>query len=195
MTEQRIAVRDVGIDIRIFGSHRIQEPFEKQAVFDRIHVCDAKHVIDQRTSAGSASCSYCHVAPSNINNLLLGQEILREFSCTATKSTNSDAEKELVRQALLIVSRFSDYQILGICADTASDGISALASYSKALGYATNMNLNSVAGAVYIKFNPKTGLCYLDSYAGNHRGVLVSCQSDDAQMVNEMYGHLPIDLF
>jgi hypothetical protein len=38
-------------------------------------------------------------------------------------------------------------------------------------------------------------LCYLDSYAGHHRGVLVSCQSYQEGGVNEMYGHLPLDLF
>ncbi|MDP5017066.1 MAG: DUF1824 family protein, partial [Dolichospermum sp.] len=29
----------------------------------------------------------------------------------------------------------------------------------------------------------------------HHRGVLVSCQSYQEGGVNEMYGHLPLDLF
>ena len=50
-------------------------------------------------------------------------------------------------------------------------------------------------GPVYIKLNGKNGLCYLDSYSGHHRGVLVSCQSYQEGGINEMYGHLPLDLF
>lgn len=121
------------------------------------------------------------------------QKILREFNCIENK-TVSDAEKDLIRQALLLVSKVSDYQILGICAETATAGLSALASYTKALNYQPNLDLPPVAGAVYIKFNPKTGLCYLDAYSGQYRGVLVSCQSAYGS-VNEMYGHLPLDLF
>ncbi|HEY9658957.1 MAG TPA: DUF1824 family protein [Allocoleopsis sp.] len=45
-----------------------------------------------------------------------------------------------------------------------------------------------------MKFNPNASSCYADSYTGEHRGVLVSCQSAD-DGINEMYGHLPLDLF
>lgn len=123
------------------------------------------------------------------------QALLQEFNCSATRVVTSESEKALIRQAVLVVSRYSDYQILGICADTATQGIAALASYAKALGYQPNLDLNSVDGSVYIKFNPATSLCYLNSYSGEHRGVLVSCQSPASGVINEMYGHLPLDLF
>jgi hypothetical protein len=71
----------------------------------------------------------------------------------------------------------------------------ALESYLEALGYSVNLKKAEVDSPVYIKFNPKTGLSYLDAYSGNHRGVLVSCQSSQAGGINEMYGHLPLDLF
>ncbi len=103
--------------------------------------------------------------------------------------------QELIRQALLLVVSQSDYQILGICADTATPGILALKTYAQALGYPEpNLNLANIPGSVYIKYNPKTGLCYLDSYIGEHRGVLVSCQSASGG-INQMFGHLPLDLF
>jgi hypothetical protein len=67
--------------------------------------------------------------------------------------------------------------------------------YSRALGYQPPTDLPQPEGPVYIKLNGKNGLCYLDSYSGHHRGVLVSCQSYQEGGVNEMYGHLPLDLF
>lgn len=123
------------------------------------------------------------------------QELLKPFNCLEGKSLNSEAQKALVRQALLLLSEHSDYQILGICADTAAEGLAALQSYTEALGYHPNLDLAPIAGSVYIKFNPKTGLCYRESYTGTHRGVLVSCQSAYEGKINEMYGHLPLDLF
>ncbi|HEY9904636.1 MAG TPA: DUF1824 family protein, partial [Candidatus Sericytochromatia bacterium] len=74
-------------------------------------------------------------------------------------------------------------------------GLLALKTYAKALGYEPNLDLASIDGPVYIKFNPNIGLCYLDSYTGTHRGVLVSYQSSEQGEINDMYGHLPLDLF
>lgn len=123
------------------------------------------------------------------------QQLLKPFNCIEGKTVNSEAEKAQIRQALLVLAEHSDYQILGICADTVAQGLSALKSYAQALGYEPNLELEPVEGSVYIKFNPKSGLCYLDSYTGTHRGVLVSCQSAYEGRINEMYGHLPLDLF
>lgn len=104
----------------------------------------------------------------------------------------------LLQEALRQVAQASDYQILGICADTLAQGQQVLAAYAQVLGYAPNLQIpetNVLEGAVYIKFNPLTGLCYANRYEGSYRGVLVSCQSADASDVNEMFGHLPLDLF
>lgn len=122
------------------------------------------------------------------------QKVLKNFSCLEAKAV-TPAEKALIREALLLITNCSDYQILGICADTTAQGLLALKMYSESLGYEANLDLTPVTGSVYIKFNPQTGLCYLDSYSGKHRGVLVSCQSSQDNSINEMYGHLPIDLF
>ncbi len=100
----------------------------------------------------------------------------------------------LIRQALILVVSQSDYQILGICADTDTEGIVALKSYAQALGYPEPNLKDHIYGSVYIKYNPKSGLCYLDAYIGEHRGVLVSCQSASGG-INQMFGHLPLDLF
>lgn len=123
------------------------------------------------------------------------QKLLKNYDCMSSKIADSASKKDLVRQAILLVTSNSDYQILGICAETAAQGTLDLESYLQALGYEETLNLPSIDGPVYIKFNPKTGLSYLDSYTGNYRGVLVSCQSAYEGGINEMYGHFPLDLF
>ncbi|MBD1934247.1 MULTISPECIES: DUF1824 family protein [Cyanophyceae] len=120
-------------------------------------------------------------------------KILKTFDCVKS-ATESAPTKDSIRQALLLVTELCDNQILGICADTAEQGILALKTYVAVLGYEIPQ-LSAIDGSVYIKFNPKTSLCYLDSYTGEHRGVLISCQSAYDGGINEMYGHLPLDLF
>jgi hypothetical protein len=123
------------------------------------------------------------------------KKILHKFNCLDIAPKISSAEKAIIRQALTFICKLSDYQILGICADTAEEGILAMKTYSQALGYEAPSDLQTPEGSVYIKLNGKNGLCYLDSYSGHHRGVLVSCQSFRDGGINEMYGHLPLDLF
>lgn len=133
----------------------------------------------------------------NLPNLTLQEahKILKVFDCLDSQSAELAPSQAVVRQALLLTVSHSEYQILGICATTASEGISALKTYAQALGYQAPLEESTLRGPVYIKFNPSKGLCYVDSYLGNHRGVLVSCQSSQSGGINELYGHLPIDLF
>jgi hypothetical protein len=123
------------------------------------------------------------------------RKLLNKFNCLDIAPILKPSEKVSIRRALALVAGLSDYQILGICADTAELGMLAMKTYSQALGYEAPNNLPIIEGPVYIKLNGKNGLCYLDSYAGHHRGVLVSCQSYNTEGINEMYGHLPLDLF
>ncbi|HHP7246164.1 MAG TPA: DUF1824 family protein [Elainellaceae cyanobacterium] len=122
------------------------------------------------------------------------RQTLKRFDCLANAHV-SDSDKALIRRALRQVIPQSDHQILGICADDLQQGCAALQSYAEALGYSVNADLKPIDGSVYIKFNPKSGLLYADVYTGEHRGVLVSCQSDDDSGLNDMFGHLPLDLF
>ncbi|MBW4616430.1 MAG: DUF1824 family protein [Desmonostoc vinosum HA7617-LM4] len=123
------------------------------------------------------------------------KKILNKFNCLDIAPILKPSEKTTVRRALTLLTSLSDYQILGICADTAEEGILAMKTYSHAFGYQAPSNLPAIEGPVYIKLNGKNGLCHIDSYFGHHRGVLVSCQSYDEEGINEMYGHLPLDLF
>ncbi|MDX2230778.1 MAG: DUF1824 family protein [Leptolyngbyaceae cyanobacterium bins.349] len=121
--------------------------------------------------------------------------LLRQFICIDQMPVERMPAKATVQQAILLMRDHSDYQILGICADTAAVAIAALHSYLKAFGFSELPQPEAIAGVVYLKYNPKTGLCYLKPYEGEHRGVLVSCQSAYDEDVNETFGHLPLDLF
>lgn len=121
--------------------------------------------------------------------------LLKQWDCMV-QSPPSDAEQDAIRKALIVLTQYSDYQILGICADSASQAIQALKDYSIALGIPVPQSWpEQPAGATYLKLNPKLGRCYVDSYTGDHRGVLISYQSAYDGGINEMYGHLPLDLF
>jgi hypothetical protein len=121
-------------------------------------------------------------------------QILKRFD-TLKLGSEESVDRDSIRRALLVAASQSDYQMLGVCADTLEQGLRALEGYAKALSYSPNLNLEPVEGAVYIKFNPNSAKCYASPYDGEHRGVLVSCQSADNTDLNEMYGHLPLDLF
>ncbi len=133
----------------------------------------------------------------NQTNITLqdAKKILNKFNCVDIAPPVKSSEKTTIRQALLLLKELSDYRILGICADTEAEGMLAMKTYSLAFGYEPPSNLPTIEGPVYIKLNGKNGLCYIDSYPGHHRGVLVSFQSYSQGGINEMYGHLPLDLF
>lgn len=123
------------------------------------------------------------------------QKLLRQFICIEKIPASVLADKAAIRSALLLVAEASDYQILGICADNVPQAITTLKSYLEALGYPSPSERPELAGSIYIKFNPHTNKLLAEPYTGQHRGVLVSCQSADPNSINETFGHLPLDLF
>ncbi len=135
---------------------------------------------------------------TSLNNLTVesARSLLESFGCVEAK-VEPEPQKALIAQALLLLTSLSDYHNLGICADTAAQGLSALQSYLKALGdeVTINSDITSSESAVYIKFNGQNQKYYLDCYTGTYRGVLVSCQSSLDESINGTYGYLPLDLF
>jgi len=128
-------------------------------------------------------------------SLQAAQALLRRFICIEKLADAEIPAPDLVRQALQQVRDHSDYQILGICADSATQAIATLHAYLTAFGFEELPQPQAIEGVVYLKYNPRSGLCYLKPYEGNHRGVLVSCQSAYDGDVNETFGHLPLNLF
>ncbi|MDY6805462.1 MAG: DUF1824 family protein [Cyanobacteriota bacterium] len=136
----------------------------------------------------------------NSNNLTVeeAEKILKKFTCLNIQSIPSPEEKSLTQEALLLLTKSSDYQMLGVCANSVKEGLSALTPYLEAIGYNTTILYDSafqIEGPVYIKFNGKRESYHVDSYTGEYRGVLVSCQSEDGEGINGTYGYLPLDLF
>jgi hypothetical protein len=123
------------------------------------------------------------------------QKLLRQFLCIERIPASVLANKATIRSALLLVAEASDYQIFGICADNATQAITALQNYLQALDYPFPSERPEMAGSIYIKFNPHTRKFLAEPYTGQHRGVLISCQSADPNGINETFGHLPLDLF
>jgi hypothetical protein len=124
-------------------------------------------------------------------------KLLKEYGCIELKIAQLPEEEAALRQAILLVNQGSESINLGICADNAEEGFVSLKSYLQALGYAAPTTLpetNLDQGAVYIKYNTQRLASYLDSYTGTYRGVLISCQSENDQLVGT-YGHFPLDLF
>jgi hypothetical protein len=124
------------------------------------------------------------------------QAILAPFNGVTLKSFNSLQEKQTVQQAVLHLARVTDNQILGILASSITEAIATLHSYTQALGYSLPQSVEDTGvGAVYLKFNPRTGLCYSSPYLEQYRGVLIAFQSEHPNGINELYGHLPLNLF
>lgn len=130
-------------------------------------------------------------------NIQDAEKLVNEYTCLNLKPVTSSEDQQKLHQALQALVAASEYQLLGICANSQTEGIEALKSYLNALGYPMpDLDLSTeMAGSVYIKFNGLRQTCHLDSYEGEYRGVLVSCQSSDPNGVNGTYGYFPLDLY
>ncbi len=125
-------------------------------------------------------------------------KLLKTYSCIEIKTVETQAEKENLQEALLLVTSLSEYENLGICADNSTQGFSTLSTYLKALGYQPNFDLKSISKIdtpIYIKYNTQKMSYFIDSYRGDYRGVLISCQSENNDEIIGTYGHFPMDLF
>lgn len=104
-----------------------------------------------------------------------------------------------IQAALQTLTAAADYHIFGVCAEQQAAGLQALQGYAQYFGYVLTatmgQDLPQIAGAVYLKFNPRSQRLYVDTYSGAYRGVLVSFQSEVADGYGGTHGHFPLDLF
>ena len=124
--------------------------------------------------------------------------LLKQFSCIETQKINSQAEKEELAQALILISNLSESQNLGICADHAILGFKALNSYLRALGYQSDLYPEPGTledQPVYLKFSTERMSYSTSNYTGKYRGVLVTIFSYNNEDIIGTYGYLPLDLF
>jgi Domain of unknown function (DUF1824) len=122
---------------------------------------------------------------------------LIEISLLHKPAELSDAQKQVVREALLWLNDMSEYQTLGICASDLASARTALKGYVAALSEPINVDIPEQAGAVFLKFNTLKNAWYLDGYSGDSRGVLVTYHTSEPELdnVNGTYGPFPLDLF
>jgi len=119
---------------------------------------------------------------------------------------SSSERRQTLRDALLVAAAHpwpaAGYSsesgiLLGILASDIRLGVRSLRDYCAALGLKFILptsridkfpTLASIQTSVYIKYNSKSGLCYVTAYEGRYRGVLV-------QLGAEQFGHLPLGIF
>lgn len=122
---------------------------------------------------------------------------LSQFSRLATPPALEVAAVAQVRADILVFNDASDYQTLGICADTLEVAQRSLEKFLAALGVEVRLDLPPRQGAVYLKFNTLKGAWYLDDYSGPSRGVLITFHTSepDLDVLAGTYGPFPFDLF
>ena len=123
--------------------------------------------------------------------------LLKSYSCLTPKIPQSPTEKATLRAAIQWLTQQSEYENLGICADSLEQAWIALTHYLTGLGYQVNLSQLSkpeVSGVVYLKWNTQKMTCYGDRYEGDYRGVLIACQCEEDELTGT-YGYFPLNLF
>jgi Domain of unknown function (DUF1824) len=118
---------------------------------------------------------------------------------------SSREKRQALRDALLLAAAnpwpaagysLDSEILLGVLASDVRLGVRSLRDYSAALNLEFILptsripnapTLPSIHSSVYIKYNSKSGLCYVTAYEGRDRGVLVN-------LGTEQIGHLPLGL-
>ena len=125
------------------------------------------------------------------------RQALIKISLVETPATLSAEQRQRICSDLLWLNEISEYQTLGICADTLADAKAALKGYVAALSQPIQVDMDDREGPVFIKFNTLKNAWYLDDYSGGSRGVLVTYHTSEPELdeVNGTYGPFPLDLF
>ncbi|MEL7493071.1 MAG: DUF1824 family protein [Cyanobacteria bacterium J06554_11] len=122
---------------------------------------------------------------------------LIKISLGTTPTELSADQRQAVKEDLLWLNDMSEYQTLGICADSIAAATAALKAYVAALSQPIQVDVENRVGAVFLKFNTLKNAWYLDGYNGESRGVLLTYHTSEPELdaVNGTYGPFPLDLF
>jgi len=125
------------------------------------------------------------------------RQTLIRLSLQTQPADLTNTQKEAVREALLWLNENSEYQTIGICAESLTEAESALKGYVAALSQPIQVDIPAQAGAVFLKFNTLKNAWYIDGYSGEARGVLVTYHTSEPEEdeVNGTYGPFPLTLF
>ncbi len=123
--------------------------------------------------------------------------LLKDYSRLEIRIPQNDQEREDLRQAIVWICSQSETENFGICADDQASAENALGQYLQALDYGKAIAMEpgkAIEGPVYLKCQSQSLRFYLDSYDGDYRGVLISCQAEEDALAGT-YGYFPLDLF
>lgn len=123
--------------------------------------------------------------------------LLKDYSRLEIRIPQNDQEREDLRQAIVWICGQSEAENFGICADDQASAENALGQYLQGLDYGEAIAMEpgkTIEGPVYLKCQSQSLRFYLDSYDGDYRGVLISCQAEDDTLAGT-YGYFPLDLF
>lgn len=122
---------------------------------------------------------------------------LNRFSCLQVAPALSPDERAEMQADLAQFNEHSDYQTLGLCAESLAVAQPAMEAWLQALGITVSLDLPATAGPIYLKFNTLKGAWYLNSYTGPSRGMLITFHSSDPETAEVVgtYGPLPLDLY
>jgi hypothetical protein len=123
--------------------------------------------------------------------------LLKDYSRLEIRIPQNEREREDLRQAIVWICGQSEAENFGICADDQASAENALGQYLRALDYGEAIAMESgktIEGPVYLKCQSQSLRFYLDSYDGDYRGVLISCQTEEDTLTGT-YGYFPLDLF
>ena len=135
--------------------------------------------------------------PFDAAKLKAARQLLTKLGLQTQPADLTEKERQTVREALLWLNENSEYQTIGICADSLAEAEAALKGYVSALSQPIQVNIPGRAGAVFLKFNTLKNAWYIDDYSGSSRGVLVTYHTSEPEEddVNGTYGPFPLDLF
>ena len=72
---------------------------------------------------------------SLFSNVAEAQKFLRSYSLDSNQNNKEPQIFDRIRDAIFLIKKYSEYQIIGICAEDYEEGIFALQTYCLALGY------------------------------------------------------------
>lgn len=135
--------------------------------------------------------------PFDAAKLKAARQLLTKLSLQTQPANLTEKEKQTVREALLWLNDNSEYQTIGICADSLAEAKVALKGYVSALSQPVQMDIPERPGSVFLKFNTLKNAWYIDSYSGDSRGVLVTYHTSEPEEdeINGTYGPFALDLF
>ncbi|WIA31812.1 hypothetical protein OEZ86_002679 [Tetradesmus obliquus] len=165
-------------------------------------------------AAPAAPAAAAAVAAATPPEVLVAWKLLKEFTRMEIKGTaqqylGSASGRAQLRDALMLVYSQPCVEeawacepppdvLMGVVASDSRLGVRALRDWCEALGlpYLQPENrvqgaasIAAVQGAVYLKYNSRTQLCYISLYQGRDRGVLLQLGQ------GELLGHFPLGLF